>query len=60
MLGKEDSSLKDATALDVFMALPDELVMNIMKYDKEGLYMMCLALSMELLDEKSPDRSLAN
>jgi|LakMenEpi03Aug12_release.lakeMendotaPanAssembly.Ray.scaffolds.fasta_scaffold1135355_2 hypothetical protein len=60
MLDKEDSLFKDAKALDVFMALPDELVIDIIKYDKEGLYMMCLALTIEFLNKESPDKSLAN
>jgi len=56
MLGKEDK----LSALDVFMTLPDELVMGMVKYDKEGLYMMCLALAIGFLDKKSPKENLAN
>lgn len=60
MLGKEDNLFKDTTALSIFMALPDELIMNITEYDKEGLYMMCLALSIEFLDKKPSNKSLVN
>jgi hypothetical protein len=36
------------TALEFFLSLPDDLILNILEYDPEGMYMMCLALSLEL------------
>jgi hypothetical protein len=38
------------TALKFFMSLPDELLLNMIQYDFEGIYMMCLALGLELND----------
>lgn len=56
MLGKEDK----LRALDVFMTLSDELIIGMVKYDKECVYMMCLALAIEFLDKEIPKESLVN
>jgi hypothetical protein len=56
MLSKKDK----LSALDVFMTLPDELIISIIKYDKEGIYMMCLSLAIEFLNKEPPNKSLAN
>lgn len=54
MLGEEDKS----SALDIFMTLPDELVMGMVKYDKEGTYIICLALAIDFLDKTSLKENL--
>ena len=36
------------TALEFFLSLPDDLILNILEHDPEGMYMMCLALGLEL------------
>jgi hypothetical protein len=46
MLDKEDNQVN---ALEVFMSLPDELIMSIVKYDSQGLYMMCLSLGLHFI-----------
>ncbi len=60
MLVKGDNFTKDIKAVDVFMALPDELIVDMCKYDKEGLLIMCLAMGVELFNKESPEEHLAN
>jgi hypothetical protein len=42
------------------MALPDELIVDMCKYDKEGLLIMCLAMGVELFNKEAPEEHLAN
>lgn len=48
MLGKEDKSKTQMKAFDLFMSLPDELIIDMLKYDREGLYIICAVIGMEL------------
>lgn len=60
MLVKEDNFIKNIKAIDVFMSLPDELIIDMCKYDKEGLLIMCLAIGIELFNKEFPEKCLAN
>lgn len=53
MLDKEDNLLNNITALEAFMLIDDELLINIITYDKVSIYMMCLALSISFLKEEN-------
>jgi hypothetical protein len=45
----EDRVVKDPiTALEFFNMLPDELLLDMIKYDPEGVKAMCFALGLEL------------
>lgn len=55
MSGREDNSLNTITALDAFNAISDKSMVDVIKYDDVSLYMMCLALSLDFLEEKSLD-----
>jgi hypothetical protein len=52
------------TALEFFLSLPDDLILNIIEYDPEGIYMMCLTLGLELnginIKEKNSKAYLEN
>ena len=36
------------TALEFFLSMPDNLILDVIKYDPEDTKIMCLALSLEL------------
>jgi hypothetical protein len=36
------------TTLEFFMSLPDDLILNMIVYDPEGIIIICLALGLEL------------
>lgn len=57
MLVKEDNN---CSVLETFMSLHDNHIINIIKYDRDSLYMMCLALSMDMFDKENTTKYLAN
>ena len=60
MLGKDGNFINEVKALDVFMALPDDLVKDMIKYDREGILIMCIAMGVELYNKTPLLSSLAN
>jgi hypothetical protein len=60
MLGKDGNFINEVKALDVFMALPDDLVIDMIKYDREGILIMCIAMGVELSNKTSLLSGLAN
>jgi hypothetical protein len=60
MLGKDGNFINEVKALDVFMALPDDLVTDMIKYDREGILIMCIAMGVELSNKTSLLSGLAN
>jgi hypothetical protein len=60
MLGKDGNFINEVKALDVFMALPDDLVTDMIKYDREGILIMCIAMGAELSNKTPLLSSLAN
>jgi hypothetical protein len=60
MLGKDGNFINEVKALDVFMALPDDLVTDMIKYDREGILIMCIAMGVELSNKTPLLSGLAN
>lgn len=60
MLGKDGNFINEVKALDVFMALPDDLITDMIKYDREGILIMCIAMGVELSNKTPMLSSLAN
>jgi len=60
MLGKDGNFINEVKALDVFMALPDDLVTDMIKYDREGILIMCMAMGVELSNKTPLLSGLAN
>jgi len=60
MLGKDGNFINEVKALDVFMALPDDLVIDMIKYDREGILIMCIAMGVELSNKTPLLSGLAN
>jgi hypothetical protein len=60
MLGKDGNFINEVKALDVFMALPDDLVTDMIKYDREGILIMCIAMGVELSNKTPMLSGLAN
>ena len=60
MLGKDGNFINEVKALDMFMALPDDLVTDMIKYDREGILIMCVAMGVELSNKTPLLSGLAN
>ena len=52
MLDKEDNQ-QPITALDAFNTISDELLIDMIRYDRSCLYMMCLALGVGFFEKEN-------
>jgi hypothetical protein len=53
MLDKEDSQYSPNTALEAFNTISDELLIDMIRYDRSCLYMMCLALGVGFFEKEN-------
>jgi hypothetical protein len=49
---KDTKIKKPVTAMEVFMSLPDDLLIEMIYKDPEGINVMCMALGIELSNTK--------
>jgi hypothetical protein len=51
-MDKDTKIKKPVTAVEVFMSLPDDLLIEMIYKDPEGINIMCMALGIELSNTK--------
>ena len=51
-MNKDTKIKKPVTAMEVFMSLPDDLLIEMIYKDPEGINIMCMALGIELSNTK--------
>jgi hypothetical protein len=49
-------NIRKFTALEVFMSMPDDLLVAMLQRDPEGIQIMCLALGIELSNAKNVEK----